>query len=156
LPLPKKFGLVSGPIPIGTLIDRALASAKETVIAEIHRPDSFPWRKVREFLMLLLSRRPVLTMPDGSLVALTFGNLSNDVTALQSNWKLELDGELVLGIVKGTSISLHDMYSMTGALLLDRSEENVEYIFRVVKHLLEKGRLAEVHDDHGMHLIATA
>ncbi len=146
---PKLYGsieseIASGPVSIGDLITRAICAVRGG------NPDgNVPWRMVREFIINLLTLRPVLLDEQGSPLVPSFRTLSVKVYQLCPDWRRDLDGELVLSLVKaGHEIVLSDIPSLAGALLLARDETAIDHMSSVIGHLLETQRIMESEENH--------
>jgi len=108
------------------------------------RTNNYPWRKVRQFLINLMTRCPVLLDSAGQTVIPSFLTLSREVVALRQNWKEELEGELIIALVEaGAEIQLIDIPLLAGALYFSRQSEDEERVDTIISYLIQKGTLAE-------------
>lgn len=106
--------------------------------------DQFPWRKLREFLSKLLRRQAVLIGPDGAAFTPSFVTVSRPVHGLEQDWRLRLEGELLVELVRHCDdIGYGDLDDLVGALLADRSSENTRWVEGVIGYLMDAGRLEQ-------------
>jgi hypothetical protein len=124
---------------LSTAIDRAKEAMPDGPACK-----PIPWRGVKVFLRDMLLRRPVLVAADDVRIGSGFGTLTIPVVGLVADWKLELDGELVIALVRsGVRLHLSDPPNIAGALFNDRSSEAEAMAGEVIDFLIETGRLQE-------------
>jgi hypothetical protein len=129
----------AGPTTVGELLMRTIDLTRS---GEGER-NRYPWRAVREFLIHLLSRRPILLTADGNPIAPTFGTLEKQVADLVPTWRLDLDGELLIELAtRIPDLQLADANGIAGALFFDRSVEAESHVSATISHLLKEGRLS--------------
>lgn len=104
----------------------------------------FPWRRVREFVRELLVRRAVLLDVDGKPVTPSFQTLSTEVVGLSPDWRLELDGELILALIRdGMKLHMGDLGFLAGALFNERTNEGETQVEAMLEHLIRSRRITE-------------
>ncbi|MFI0260338.1 hypothetical protein ACH4OW_15055 [Streptomyces sp. NPDC017056] len=106
--------------------------------------EKYPWRNLEGFIVRLLVRGGMIVdsdgkeMPEGPIWALRQGHLA----PLPSDWPIRLDAELVLAIVRSRSdVSWQDGVDLAGALYLNRTEQYVERIDRIVELLFTRQQI---------------
>lgn len=105
---------------------------------------NIPWRRVSAFLKNLLARCPVVLDVNQNAIVPSFSTLLAEVDTLVSDWRKELDGELIIALIENNAdISIHDLPSLTGALYLSREDEWENYVSDIISHLLRKGKIIE-------------
>ena len=104
----------------------------------------FPWRRVREFIRELLVRRAVLLDAEGKHVTPSFQTLSTEVVGLSSAWELELDGELILALIRdGMKLHMGDLAFLAGALFNERTNDGETQVEALIEHLIRNRRITE-------------
>ena len=136
--------VTESPITLTDLLKRCIDRTRS---AEAD-PDGYPWRSVREFLINLLSRRPVLLDEAGASFCPSFSTLDRRVASLAPNWRLDLDGEMVIELAGKVDIALFDIDALAGALYFDRSDEYNAYITSVILRVLSEKRLVDSQKEH--------
>ena len=103
----------------------------------------FPWRRVREFFRELMTRRPVFLDVDSRPVAPSFQSLSTVVVGLSPNWRLELDGELIVALMRdGMKLHWNDLAFLAGALFNERTGDGERNVEATINHLIGTHRIA--------------
>jgi len=105
---------------------------------------TYPWNKVRNFLRTLLSLSPVLLDSNNSPFFLTFSNINYPASSLVSEWRVKLEGELILIIVNELQkISFFHLDILSRILYIERSSENENRVLKIIEFLLKNNRLIE-------------
>jgi hypothetical protein len=128
------------PRKLKTLVSEAVKAVRA---ADPAHPEKYPWSRVTTFLEGLMRRRPVAVSGDGP-VARTWANGELEVTQMVDEWRLLLDGELVLHLVDhGMELRIDDVPDLAGALYGGRTEDDLERAHDVVRRLIQDGLLAD-------------
>ncbi|MFF4040672.1 hypothetical protein [Streptomyces sp. NPDC001816] len=138
-----------GEFSVHDLICKAASVTRDTRSNELlHDPEKpFPWSNVIDFIVRLVNRRAVL-ISDGNLVRHTWTEMAKEVDALDDDWQLKLDGELVLFLLEnGTPVSVHDIGDLAGALYNSHNPESRRRVIEVVRLLLEENRVIDQDSD---------
>jgi len=109
----------------------------------------FPWSRFRQFLIMLMNRRPVL-LSDGVRVKHSWSDAHMVVDGFIDDWKLALDGELILFLMQsGVRIDMNDLSDLAGALYNSRREECFDRVIAVIRHLVSAGLVTESTTNQG-------
>jgi hypothetical protein len=101
----------------------------------------FPWSRLASFIERLLMERAVAEA-DGEALQLSWATGDRVVTGMVKDWKLQLDGLLVMRLIDaGLEVSLGDLPDVAGALYGGRDTEETERVWEVVTLLRESGEL---------------
>lgn len=100
------------------------------------------WRKVKEFLRSILAREEVLLNSDKQPFALSFETGCVKITGLVPNFRVKLDGQLVLALLE-SNVALHlgDIANLAGALFNNRSATSEGEVAKIIDSLLRSGRV---------------
>ncbi|MEZ4297037.1 MAG: hypothetical protein R3B70_18880 [Polyangiaceae bacterium] len=129
--------MLGAPILLGSLL---------TDVVEMTRSKSsgieYPWRRVRNFLIQLLSREIVLLDESGDPTPPTFSTLTRKIVRLREHWRLDFEGSLLTAIIEGAGdVCLADTPPLAGALYLNRSTDHESKIHECIQRLLLRGRV---------------
>lgn len=125
---------------LAKVVDR-IKDARAELIPKEGLRDRYPYRLFRKFFLNLLAARPVLLDDTGERVLPIFSHTDRQVSSLVENWRLELDGELVLYLAARMDLALQDADNLSGALT--ESHDNEDYINDIIRFLIGSGRLTE-------------
>ena len=129
---------------LGAAIDETIAICNNTNNKGKIDAERFPWRRVRQFLINIMIRRPVLLNEHKQIVAPSFSSVAMIVTGLKENWRNDLEGELIIALVEsGIGIHLVDTPSLAGALFVSRTDKDEHRIGEIIQYLLNEKRLIE-------------
>lgn len=121
------------------LISKSVAKIKERH-AGMHT--GFSWTAVSSFLTKLLSESTVTLKEDGTILPPSFENMHVQVYSFVSDWKKQLDGHLIVSILKaGRSIEFFDTPELTGTLYLTRDDTYQARLHEVVKYLKDTSKI---------------
>lgn len=130
-------------LSVEQIISRCLRETKAAYVKSGGSEKNLPWATVRRFFETLLSRRPVLLDGSGALIYPSFAHAQTIVLRLADDWRLELEGELILFLLeKGQKIEYTDVPALTGAMCMTRDDEDRERVIKLIDHLRATKRIA--------------
>ncbi|MBQ4862402.1 hypothetical protein J8L98_11955 [Pseudoalteromonas sp. MMG013] len=139
------IGRELGFIETNALINQAVATVKSEFENNNGVHLNYPWRRVRSFLLKLLSRNEVLLNIDEKPFRVTFSNLSTPVTGLVSNWRTILDSDLILALIEnGVQIQVGEIQQLSGALFYDRDETSEQNVIKLIEYLLNRKLVVDI------------
>jgi hypothetical protein len=125
------------------VVNETIERTKVSVLAK-SEGQTIPWRKVKEFLREILTRKPILLASDGTVLCPSLQSLSASVHGLANNWRLELEGELILALLRDKlDLRVADLSFLAGALFNERSDASEIKVADVIQFLIEAKRLTE-------------
>jgi hypothetical protein len=136
--------VAAGPKSATALLGEAVAATRNDAPATKAGEKEIPWRKVKEFLRALLERCAILLTNEhkSSPSVLSFENLRVPIIGLTPDWRLKLDGELVVALMKdGVKLHLGDVPHLAGALFNARTDASEEKTAEVVELLIKSKRV---------------
>ncbi len=128
-------------------INGAINSAKEYLTNNQKVHNGFPWRKVRVFLVTLLSRNAILK-GNTEYFHYSFTTSSELVFGLQESWIEILESDLIYALVQHeVNIHIADIPQLSGAIFLSREDKEQDRINQLIMRLINEKKLV---DDHGI------
>ncbi|OBI54672.1 hypothetical protein A5667_24895 [Mycolicibacterium fortuitum] len=126
------------------LIDTAVDEVRKDENATFHgKSDIFPWTRVSMFLLRLFSIRRVLISGDEVFVP-SLMTLTRPVTGFVEDWQYELDGELVVQLLRaGQEITLFNRPDLAGAIYNGRRPEQLSRVLQLLIHLAKSNQIVD-------------
>jgi len=89
-------------------------------------------------------------LSDGVRVKHSWSDAHMVVDGFIDDWKLALDGELILFLMQsGVRIDMNDLSDLAGALYNSRREECFDRVIAVIRHLVSAGLVTESTTNQG-------
>jgi len=108
------------------------------------RSNKYPWRKVRTFMRNLLSKHPIFIDSDSTCIKYTFSTMNNIPISLIENWRLYLEGEIILTIINEIkTLSFEQLSDISAVLFGEQSISNENKVLKLIRFLLENRQLIE-------------
>ncbi|OBA81768.1 hypothetical protein A9W99_13700 [Mycobacterium sp. 1164966.3] len=133
-------------------IEKARAEGRQYLVRSLTR--NLPWGALKAFLVILMTRQPIVVTDDGEIVRADWTNLSKKVARLLPDWQIILDSELIVFLIaKGFEINSYSDEELAGALY--DSRRSVAKVEQVIAYLLKEG-ICELSPEYSLRLVRTS
>lgn len=118
--------------------------------------NGFSWSSVKEFLIELFRLHPVAMDANSQALRPGFSTWNTPIASMVDDWRLKLDGELVLYLLrKGCEINFYDIPELTGALYETREEVYQNRLYEVITLLKNSGKIEFDQQDSAIKLASS-
>lgn len=131
-------------MPLDRLITACITKAQEAHTAQ--KDSKIPWKtSIRNFLVKLLTRRPVLRDAEDNYVTPSFHTGQTAIHGVDPEFRNMLDGDLVMFLLEqGAEIKYEDRGSVVGALYMTRDSNFQDQLDDVFAYLKTAGLIQYV------------
>jgi len=117
-------------------------SVGKVQLANENEHNGFHWGAVKHFIRSLLMLQDVALDEFGNPFRPNFLNMSKTVHALAKDWRIRLDGELILHLLRsGCEIGINDFQELIGSIYKTREEQYEDKLNAVIGHLNAVGKI---------------